>query len=331
MTIHLISVGRSILEFMSAPHGRPGVADTLADLIDDSRAVAVIGRATAAETAAQITACLDGTDAALAEKVAKLSRHLRIDEWPAGASAELATFAAAAGFGSARPREDVAVLITSDTTEGLAAALWNALALTGPVPPDATTPARVHYLPDLSAVRGPADLEAAFRPLHVAAQHRSADRGVLAVICRMPGLDASDSAGFRRAMGYLGWLGKGLIDHVQRPGEEFRFYLSGGYKATIPYLIGLAEGVRGLAKARVTAWVLHETTDTVIRLPLRKLAGDVVRSQLAHFTGLVSDREPKGLQLDGYAYEWSDERRRWELTAFGVGLRNLFGLPAETP
>jgi hypothetical protein len=327
MTVHLISIGKSILDFLSDPYGQAGIDDTLADLISDSQATTIFDGATPAETAARITGCLDGTDAALAAELAALCQRIGIGRWPAGASAELGTFATAGGIRTGLPPGDVAVLITSDTSAGLAAALWNALALTGsdPAAPgrDGTGLDRVHYLTDLTAVRGPADLTPIFKPL------RDCPAGGPAVICRVPGLDAADSAGFRDAMGYLGWLAKGLLEHVHQQGEEFRFYLSGGFKATIPYLIGLAEGIRGLARARVTAWVLHEATDTAIGLPLRKLAGDVVRSQLGYFDGLVSVREPKGLQLDGYAYEQSDDGRRWELTAFGVGLRNLFGLSTE--
>jgi hypothetical protein len=329
MTIHLISVGKSILDFLSDPYGSAGIEDMLADRISDAGAATAVIGATPEETANRIADCLTGTDPVLAGELAGLVRRIGLGRWPPGVSAELGTFAAAGHIRTGLPPGDVAVLLTSDTSAGLAAALWNALALTGadPAAPgrDGTGLDRVRYLPDLTPVQGPADLTPIFGSL------RGPGASGLAVICRVPGLDAADSAGFRDAMGYLGWLGKGLLDHVQRPGEEFRFYLSGGFKATIPYLTGLAEGVRGLAKAQVTAWVLHETTDTAIGLPLRKLAGDVVRSQLGYFNGLVSDREPKGLQLDGYAYERSDDGRRWELTAFGVGLRNLFGLPAETP
>jgi hypothetical protein len=326
--IHLISVGKSILDFLSDPHGTPGVEDTLADRILAAGAASAVTGVTPQQTADQIAAGLSGADPVMAERMTGLVRSVTPGRWPGRVSAELGTLASAGQHRAALPPGDIAVLLTSDTSAGLAAALWNALALTGPASPGFSRAglSRVHYLADLSSVRGTADLAPIFGPL------RSAEAGGgVAVICRVPGLNAADSSGFRAAMGYLGWLGRGLLTHVQRPAEEFRFYLSGGFKATIPYLIALAEGVRGLTDAEVSAWVLHETTDTAIRLPLRKLAGDVVRSQLGYFDGLISDREPKGLQLDGYAYERSDDGRCWELTAFGVGLRNLFGSSGEAP
>ena len=56
--------------------------------------------------------------------------------------------------------------------------------------------------------------------------------------------DAADETGFRRAMAGLGLLARRIFESGQLvKGEEFRFYLSGGFKAAIPYLIGLAEAV----------------------------------------------------------------------------------------
>jgi hypothetical protein len=113
-----------------------------------------------------------------------------------------------------------------------------------------------------------------------------------------------------------------------RPGEPFRFYLSGGFKAAIPYLIGLAEGLRSLDPEReVSAYVLHDTTRSApIRVPLRRLLPQVIRAHLAGFDpdGTRSDR-PSGTAalLEGYAFE--RDGRRWRLTAFGEGLRALFG------
>lgn len=302
MTIHLISVGKSILDFLGDPHGI--VDDAQADRITAADPGDPFGGVTAIETDDRIRDCLTGQDPARADRLTQLSTQVTPSRWPARVSAELSTFATVGQIRTGLPPGDVAVLLTSDTSAGLNAALWNGLALTGG---------------DLDKVR--------YRPDPGGTTSFAPSRGC-AVICRVPGLDAGNSSGFTQAMGYLGSLGRSLLDHVHNDGEEFAFYLSGGFKATIPYLIGLAEGVRSLTRAPVRAWVLHDTTDTRIELPLRRLSKPVVNRELTSFNGGVSTVKPETNQLDGYAYE--QVGRGWELTAFGAGLRNLYGLGNET-
>ena len=156
-------------------------------------------------------------------------------------------------------------------------------------------------------------------------------------------------------MGGLGQLALRILRvREAQKGEEFRFYLSGGFKAAIPYLIGLAEAVRSIDQTRlrslgvehlmpddgpfpVQAFVLHETAGHAappIRLPLRRLIAAAVRQELTGFDerGRRSGRPGSGL-LEGYAYEASGRPRNeiYELTAFGEGLRALFGVTAERP
>jgi hypothetical protein len=128
----------------------------------------------------------------------------------------------------------------------------------------------------------------------------------------------------------LGTLGPSLRYGVARGREPFRCYLSGGFKAAIPYLIGLAEGLRSLpGSGQVDAIVLHEITERdPIQLPLRRMEPGMVRDELSGFDADgLGYREPEGF-LEGYAYERFGSRC-WQLTAFGEGLRALFGISPE--
>jgi hypothetical protein len=204
--------------------------------------------------------------------------------------------------------------------------VWNALALT-----DGHL-TRVRYMPEpgslLSSVRG------------------------CAVLARIRGMDAGSPDGFEEAMRGLGLLAHHLFQYGKlEQAEQFRFYLSGGFKAAIPYLIGLAEAVRSI-DARclrelcpegpvpdewpypVEAFVLHETArpgTPAIRLPLRMLVAAAVRAELAEFDASGTFRgELRRDHLLGYAYQ-PQGAGCYKLTAFGAGLRAFFGsaLPPE--
>ncbi len=52
----------------------------------------------------------------------------------------------------------------------------------------------------------------------------------------------------------------------------------------------------------------------------------MVTAELRPFaTGDVIGHRPDGNILEGYAYEAADDGGQWELTAFGAGLRALYG------
>jgi hypothetical protein len=143
-------------------------------------------------------------------------------------SGELKTLARIPGTGYPLSRADTAVLACSDTSGGLLAGRWNAIALTG------GDLSRVRYLGCPDAPLGPV-------------------RGH-ALVVRVPGLDAGEEDGFRRAMGGLGTLGRNLLQSGElRRGEPILFCLTGGYKATMPYLIGLAEGLRAAIRCSTRA------------------------------------------------------------------------------
>jgi hypothetical protein len=312
VAIQLISVGLSIREGLRNParwmRNDPGLADAISrERPDELLARAGAGHDLAAANAWLAVALASPDAGREAAELSALVKGIRPDRWPPAISGELKTLARIPGAGYPLSVKDTAVLIGSDTLGGLSAGLWNAIALTG------GDVSRVRYLarPDLppGPVRG------------------------CAVVVRVPGLDAGDEEGFRRAMGGLGALGRNLVRSGDLgKGEPFSFCLTGGFKATMPYLIGLAEGLRSLDSGHpVNAFILHETAAPQappIRLPLRRLIASQVEQELSGFDrrGMRATKPSPSL-LDGYAYEAANGR--CELTAFGEGLRALFGVAPE--
>lgn len=308
MTIHLISVGVSLIDNILSGHRFRPDQRAFARRIAHEEPWTILGTDPVAANS-WLTSALAAEDSSerdpnqarlLAETTARIQPHL----WPARLSAELETFDRDPFAKRPLSPDDVAVLVSSDTLRGLAAGLWNAVAL---VDGDL---ARVRYLADPAA---PID-----------ATHGRA------LLVRVPGLHVGDRRGFCDAMRGLGALGHSLRYSVTHPGEAFRCHLSGGYKAAIPYLIGLAEGLRSLAgTGQVEAIVLHEDTDSgPIPLPLRWMSPKLVRNVLTEFDqNGIRTLEPESDFLEGYAYE--KHGSTWHLTPFGEGLRELFGLRAE--
>ena len=313
MAIQLISVGLSVIASLRNPArwlpGDPGLVTVIsqerpAELLEHAGSGRDLGQASG-WLAAALSSPAAGREAAT---LSALVKAIRPDRWPASISGELKTLARIPAAGYPLSPADTAILIGSDTPEGMAAGIWNAIALTG------GDLARVRYLPrpdlPLGSVRGQA------------------------LVVRVPGLDAGDEDGFRSAMGGLGALGRNLCRSAdQRRGEPFIFCLTGGFKATMPYLIGLAEGVRSLdAGHPVDAFVLHETAGPQappIRLPLRRLIASQVEQELSGFDRSGSRATaPSPSLLNGYAYE-TTTNGRCTLTAFGEGLRALFGVSPE--
>ena len=342
MTVHLISVGKSVIDSLAKPREKlKGNRDLAAEISDAHPAELLIREGVLAHQRDLASAWLAAAlaprgspvrDQAKTDWLTGVARKVRPDLWPDDFSAEIGTFVRMPGTRRPFPRQDIAVLVCSDTPTGLLAGVWNALALThGSLD-------RLLHIPD------PAD----------SAGQLGVARGRV-VIARIPGMDVGDDRGFRRAMGALGVLARELFAYGRlEPAEPFQFCLSGGYKATIPYLIGLAEAVRSIDKTRlgelgvaglmpgdgspypVEAYVLHEEAAKAIRLPLRRLLPEAVRDELAGF-GKDGIRRKKGKPdpgtLEGYAYEAAGPARKetCELTAFGVGLRELLGVPDEVP
>jgi hypothetical protein len=334
VTVHLISVGLSMLDTLGDPYDKlTGEPDLIAMINrheplglppdDHDHAAASQWLAGALTPEGE-----PGRNAADADRLREVAAAVQPNRWPRHMSAEVETFDRVPGTGFPLPAADIAVLVCSDTPRGLRAGLWNALALT-----DGDL-ARVRYLPDPGSMAG-------------------AIRG-RAVLVRVPGMDAGSPEGFRQAMGGLGLLARHIFQYGQLAGaEEFRFYLSGGFKAAIPYLIGLAEAVRSIDNDRlgdlgvdtvagpgpypVKAFVLHETAGPEappIQLPLRRLIAATIRQEVGGYDkSLRRKGKPGSGLLDGYAYEIAGrpENEIYELTAFGEGLRVLFGVTAGRP
>jgi hypothetical protein len=334
MTVHLISVGLSLLRKLRNPHGElPDGNESLVLTISrcDPRPGSLLDSSTTRQEASDwLAKTLADHDSAA--QFPDVMKAVRLATWPRTMSAELETFAKGQQSGTfALSRGDIAVLICSDTPDGLLAGLWNAVALVG------GDLSRVTYVSDPSDVPDPSGTLG-----HV--------RGRV-VLARVTGMDAGTS-GFRDAMGGLGLLARHLFasGSLKEP-EEFRFNLSGGFKAAIPYLIGMAEAVRSIDATclsdigaadlmpkvgpyPVTAYVEHETAGPEaqpIRLPLRLLDAEAVRYELGEFGESTRHGLPDGALLNGYAYECSGKKGKeiCTLTAFGQGLRELFGIGPE--
>jgi hypothetical protein len=328
MTVHLISVGLSVLRKLRDPYGElPDGNESLARAIgrcDPKPGELLDPSATRQEASDWLAEALAGRE--LGAWLLDVMKAVQPAKWPPEMSAELETFAKGQQSRTfALAGGDIAVLICSDTADGLLAGLWNAVALAG------GDLSRVSYVPDPARALG--DI-----------------RGRV-VLARVTGMDAGD-AGFAHAMGGLGLLARHLFASGSLTrGEEFRFNLSGGFKAAIPYLIGMAEAVRSVDAAclsdigaeglmpqdgpyPVTAYVEHETAGPEappIRLPLRLLDAEAVRYELGEFGESLRHGLPDGALLNGYAYECSGKKGKevCTLTAFGQGLRELFGIGPE--
>lgn len=312
MTIHVISVGLSVLDSLCDQDrlDRLGMSPDLIKAIGRARPHEALAHLGARPGGGQASAWLAGTLAAAAdplhdprsaEAFAALAGAVKPGQWDAGISAELETLGKVEGATMPLRAADTAVLVCTDTAPGLLAGAWNAAALAG------GDLGRVSYLPDprqrLGEVRG------------------------RVLLVRVEGLDARSERGFAEAMAGLGALARNLLDSPQVGDDDpVRFYLSGGFKAAIPYLIGLAEGVRSADPGReVNAYVRHETGRSgAIRLPLRRMIARRVREELGYFdeqTG-ACDQVPEPRLLEGYAYERVSGR--YQLTPFGKGLLALF-------
>lgn len=345
MTVHVISVGLSVLDALREPEDKFGGKYDLIGVIRDAgpcdllRAAGIDGRdhdRDRAEASKWVAAALSAEDSAPRHALLDAIAAVRLKEWPADLSAEIETFRRVQGQdGFSLSAGDKAVFICSDTSAGLLAGVWNALAIAGDI-------SLLSYVPDAKADSPLGEI-----------------RG-RAVLVRVTGMDARNSAGFTNAMTGLGLLARRLFaSGGLDKAEEFRFYLSGGYKAAIPYLVGMAEAVRSVDTRSladigaahlapksgpypVKAYVLHEkardtpgTPDTPpIELPLRRIVADVIRTELTGYRDGRRTGMPVPAILDGYAYEVDHDgrdkkTRELNLTPFGAGLSALFGLSRE--
>ncbi|WP_431887563.1 hypothetical protein [Nocardiopsis alba] len=268
----------------------------------ESEQTADLERETQAAWLAEVTA--PGAGAAVRADLEALLAQIEPARWPAEASAELSSLAAhnLPSKHVAVPDRDTAILITSDTGKGLRASLFNAVALAGG---------------DLNRVRY----------LHEPSEEQIVrERGNI-VIARLPHLDVGGEKEFTESMRDLGRIGRGVDRLLEPENDVARFHLSGGFKAAMPFLLGLGEALRGLrGPVKVRAFALHELAPGLrsIELPLRSLPPKPVNDQLKPFEGSgIVGEPPQGAPLRGFAYDRVENGRTWRLTPFGEALREL--------
>ncbi|MFW6638516.1 hypothetical protein ACOALZ_00580 [Nocardiopsis algeriensis] len=321
MTIHVVSVGVSLIDFLETADqergGRsvPGGEEAQKRWRSDKLGLA----GSIHDTADRITRAFgldsgnhahDGDALVTYREIAK---DIQVRKWSRvpGLSAELDTVRA---YDPAMVTDDdLTVLLASHTDDGRACAIWTAIALAG------GNVERVLYLHDI----GPHTR--LVRP----------ERGQVLVVC-VNGLDARQSSQFAQAMEAVGYLARlirgarelGIDPLLRNRKEPVLFHLSGGYRATVPYLIAAAEWLRSL-ECRVQAHVLPKGAENTLSIPLRRLDPEAVRREL-HAFGSRSETSPAPEvgYLEGYAYE--SQGRGARLTEFGHGMRTLFSSGRET-
>ncbi|WP_103349709.1 hypothetical protein [Amycolatopsis sp. CA-128772] len=162
----------------------------------------------------------------------------------------------------AGPGRDSIVLVATDTDDGLRAAALLAhllAARTGSLPRYADDP-----------VAAPAGVTVAAGQV---------------LLVRIPGLDLDvGGAPDSRTWLSVGEVGRAVALDLCDTRAESRaiFHLTGGYKALLPYLLLTADAVATVIRCRlgpgtrVTAQVLHETSEQPVRLPVRWLTGTLL-------------------------------------------------------
>lgn len=318
MTVHLITVGDSARRSLTDPRHDPPPQGLVRysggdQVLCDAELLSV--DPDDAGSVADFLARLAGGAPTAQGAAADLYRLAGIGAWRTTASAEITSLDARTKNTSIGT-EDMVVLLSTDTSRGLLAAWWNAAhMLRGDF-------SRLTYLDNPES-----DLPAP-------------PRNGRAVIVRLPGLDLRHPAQHTQAMQGMGHVARHILDSLT-DGEKVDIHLSGGYKATMLYLIGIAEAMRSVPPpigdfANVAAFVVHEDStpddpNRLIHLPLRALDPTHLRDELATAaTGTV----PGGDLLRGYAYTVDltpGKLPRARLTPFGEGFRILLGSTPGVP
>lgn len=316
MTVHLMTVGTTVLTHLTdrvrpesllreSPDGATLLLDAVRLGVDRARP----------DTAARLLHQLSRGDEAARREALDVIRDAGASTWSRDAFAESSTLAVQTGDSRVRG-EDLVVLLATDTVDGLLSAFWVSARLLG-----------IRDVHGFDALDFRDDL-----PADDVDDLACSARGRVLVI-RLPGLRMTDRAGPSRAMRALGLAGR-LVLRSLAPREDLVVHLSGGFKATLPFLLGTAEGLHSLLSGedpdRVRAFVVHQDAPgQAVRVPLRRLHLDHVRDELGCFDTGYATSEPPHRALAGYAYDVGrkDGRRRWYLTPYGDGLRALVGTP----
>ncbi len=223
---------------------------------------------------------------------------------PLGAPDPLSVSAESASLHRHRPRlaqDDHVVLLASDTPDGVAAAILNARLFggatnfwTGP-PTDGVEPA------ELGRGGGVASVD----------------------IIRIAGLAPIRTDTFAGAMEVVARAFRWVL---KREGGEVVLLLTGGYKATVPYLTVLAEYAKALAPVR--AFCLHEGDSVNFPPPIEIFLRTVdleadrreVRLALGEWAPRPEDPEPTA-RLLGFAYTRAPLDGRAVLTPLGRAIK----------
>ncbi|OLT29298.1 hypothetical protein BJF83_11955 [Nocardiopsis sp. CNR-923] len=285
MTVHIVSVGISLRDFFERGHlERMGRVAPGGEAAREYWKKDKLGLAEGIyDTTGRLNAAFgpdSGVDLPSRNAIAvfqELAQDVQARRWTSvpGLSAELDTVRTYNPTMVAD--EDLTVLLSSDNEDGRACAVWTAIAL---AKGDAE---RVLYLcgigPDTRLVRP--------------------GRGQILVLC-VEGLDAHQDAEFAQAMEGLGYLARLLvgnrtrgIDPLLHPDEQVLFHLSGGYRATVPYLIATAEWLRSLGRD-AQAHVLPENAGRSVPVPLRSMSPRLVGLELAGFGAHTAPTVPEG-------------------------------------
>jgi hypothetical protein len=316
MTIHLMTVGTTVRRHLVdtvRPESLIHVAPDGTTVLRDADRLAV-DRARSDDAAALLRRLSDG-DAETRQAALRVIDDAELATWSHDAFAE----STALMVRTRKPHvteDDLAVLLATDTVDGLLSAFWVAARLL-----------RVGEVDDFDALDFLDDLPAE----GVDDLARSA-RGRVLVI-RLRGLQMTGPTGPSQAMRALGSAGRVVLRSLG-PDENVVVHLSGGYKVTLPFLLGTAEGLHSLLSGddpdRVCAFIVHEDAPgRDVRVPLRRLNLERVRDELGCFDTGYSFDDPPHRALAGYAYDVGrkDGHRRWYLTSYGQGLRTLVGMP----
>jgi hypothetical protein len=326
VTFYLIPTGLSILDNLAKEVGEPhdwDIAPTdpgwVAQRLRDS-----------AETYAYGDERPENVAASWRTEFADHAEDLDIAAWDPVVSAETSTLAARRREAAGGPAptllgaDDTAVLLASQTPEGMCAALLVATMLAGGDPGRvdvAETPA----VPTASATRAPAGSY----QMHA---------GRVAVV-RVTGLAPQVDGGFT-----LATFGIGDVMRAVRlaaamvpagPGRLIDVQLTGGYKAVLLYTMALAEILRSTVHEDgidVSACYLFEQPGaqtprippTLNEIGLRLFSPTFCHTAALALSAVHRGRRPQSGDLDGVAWETRGRQRR--LNALGYGYLALLGL-----
>jgi hypothetical protein len=317
--VHLVTVGDSILKHLEETRRQRAI-----ERIWRSREATSRFSPHEPADVARLFELLATGDVNVVDTVEDMSAAAGMAEWRSTCSAETASLAAVTGRGEAGV-EDAVILLSSDSGRGLLAAMWVALFMVGGV----TGVARLRTLSETEPEPGAGAAILTPGLVHLA---------------RLPGLDLRGPDDPSLAMERLGDIGRQLVDAVDAvesdgDGHDVVVHLSGGYKATVPYVLCLAEGLRsarlhGGGRLALEAWLTHEDfvgddhAPKKIPVPVRRMNWAIIQEDLRPFRDADSTTDDRrGKTLEGLAFEESGGR--WVLTPFGRGLRRLVGFAQE--